>query len=663
MDLNEYPLHLTSTELDHELVIRGIGKLANNRIKTATLRDLLRMEEAGSREKPLWNGDFDECAEIVTCRHIVDDITAKAEEAADSHSLAELARCKSRLMHVQGRLERLRPIDVELVRNVYVLRDDVVFALTRVCEHLTAPTKKTVREKNVVEGEVGLMPRGLSSSSVKGGQTRVDDHALGRAFSLLELGDDREEEGAVGGHLCEGGGEALSDVEFISSNERRDFRKFARNQGSMYPNTNIGKNIRRTATHANNGQEEQMFNVEHPMGAPHKEQVQNQFRVPDDRAQHAGVHTQQYPAEVRNSSTQSIAHNYPRNNAVRVGAASDRAVCTNDLGRRVFSEDMGVRNVLRSREEVERVHNDGIHNIQNNNFGHSGTEFGRPRQIGNMFRRHTQFDVRNNVRKSVPINQWKIQFSGDGVGLHLYDFLSQVALFQRSESVADEEMVFSVIHLLSGRARLWFLSVCDTFVDWADVVHALKREFLPANYDYLLFNDITNRQQRDNESFGSYITHMQALFKCLSVQLDESHKLFIVQKNLLPRYALAIAPLELRNLAELSDACRRIDNACATTNRNTYSMPFSQSGEGIFAMQQNHVAPQQQRSYDESRNGGKCWNCQLTGHSHRECTQQRTGVFCYKCGARGVITNRCPKCSGNGRANPEVNAPRDSTVN
>lgn len=259
---------------------------------------------------------------------------------------------------------------------------------------------------------------------------------------------------------------------------------------------------------------------------------------------------------------------------------------------------------------------------------------------------------RSNHRKTVPVNQWRFGFSGDGSGLHLYDFLSQVELYQRSEGIEDEEMVYSIIHLLSGRARLWYMSVCDQYHTWNQVVRAMKKEFLPANYDFHLINDINNRSQKKEESFAEFITHMKALFRCLAIPIDEDYKLFVVQKNLLPKYALAIAPLHLNSLEELCEACRRIDNATAMTNRMVFSMPFERPlRSDVYAMQQ--ATQPSNSSYESSQNFGyrgqthKCWNCASTGHSHRECPRPRSGVFCYKCGARNVVTSRCQRCSGN----------------
>lgn len=56
----------------------------------------------------------------------------------------------------------------------------------------------------------------------------------------------------------------------------------------------------------------------------------------------------------------------------------------------------------------------------------------------------------SRLRRSIPVHQWRIEFSGEGRGPHLYDFLFQLCLHHRSEHVSDREMLVSVAHLLSG---------------------------------------------------------------------------------------------------------------------------------------------------------------------------------------------------------------------
>lgn len=106
--------------------------------------------------------------------------------------------------------------------------------------------------------------------------------------------------------------------------------------------------------------------------------------------------------------------------------------------------------------------------------------------------------------KSVPINQWQVSFNGEGRGMHLFDFLSQVRMYQRSEMVTDEELLRAMTHLLTGRAKRWYESIYESIGSWNELVEALKREYLPRNYPFTLINDMSNRRQRVNETFGEY---------------------------------------------------------------------------------------------------------------------------------------------------------------
>lgn len=300
-------------------------------------------------------------------------------------------------------------------------------------------------------------------------------------------------------------------------------------------------------------------------------------------------------------------------------------------------------------------------------------------------------------RKYVPINQWPIRFSGDNRGMNLLEFLASLSMFQESERVSDTEMKVSVYHLLYGRARLWYHSIHDYLHSWQEVVLEMKKEFLPANYNYLLFCDILGRTQKSNETFGEYITHMQALFKCLEIPIAGSHKLFIVQRNLLPKYATSIAPLEIESLQHLIDACRRIDNAVSTSNRGFTSLPFQQYSQfsrqrsfsnnnnnhhqyNVNEVEEKWDAPEvnaMRRGDNNNRflnrrseatnilpnnnESQRCWNCNQNGHRFKDCRNSRNGVFCYRCGARDVVVNNCRKCAENqkqssGNAGPSQNS-------
>lgn len=308
----------------------------------------------------------------------------------------------------------------------------------------------------------------------------------------------------------------------------------------------------------------------------------------------------------------------------------------------------------------------------------------------------------DRFRKTVPVHQWRVTFSGDGKGMHLYDFFSRVALYQRSERIDDDDLLSSVFHLLSGRASYWYEAEGDQFCTWEDFKAGMKQEFLPPNYDYSLLSDISNRTQKSNESFSEYMMHMQSLFRCLAIELSEDHKLFIVKKNLLPKYAIGIAPMQFNSLAELSNVCRRMDSVYKQTQQqipfqdsNRFARPYDNKQRTINQLEAendnndvdssdrfvcdlhkprslsninerdnqpstSHRSKSKPLPSDESK--VTCYNCSQTGHTFSECSQPRKGKFCFRCGKPDVTCPTCPKCLGNEKSSPTIVAAKGSTA-
>lgn len=258
--------------------------------------------------------------------------------------------------------------------------------------------------------------------------------------------------------------------------------------------------------------------------------------------------------------------------------------------------------------------------------------------------------------KSVPVNHWKVYFSGDGQGLHLFDFLSQVRMLQRSERIPDRELLPMMVHLFTGRAKNWYGRWSDTIHTWNDLEDALKAEFLPENYSFIMLEKITSRKQKAGESIGEFLALMQSQFMWLGIPIDDLHKVFIVRNNLLPKYAQSIAAFEIRNLAELAQVCRRVESATQSVSMNlpfespNYSRCTAPRTKNVNEVEQEEVQPECSGEVCTIGKFGqvKCYNCQKNGHVFRTCMKPREGVFCYGCGGKNVTTKTCVKCAGNG---------------
>lgn len=294
-------------------------------------------------------------------------------------------------------------------------------------------------------------------------------------------------------------------------------------------------------------------------------------------------------------------------------------------------------------------------------------------------------------KKTIPINQWNIKFSGDDSGLSLSEFLGEVELFAESEQFSPCELFSSAVHLFSGFARKWFKANYSQLFSWEELVRALKQEFQPEYYDYLLLAEIDSRLQGKEENFASFYSEMVILFGKLNTPLSEQHKLFLLKKNMVKTYAMAIATMDIVSVRQLSVVCKRLDSTRRIQDQQqhisvsnsgrfvepAYRTPVSQYYKKPFRPQVNAVEEANGDSDEEvcefRRNPQKprynnaprvennhmdlsqypCFNCNKSGHFWRECPSER-GRFCFVCGLKDVTILSCPRCRVNQSKEPTV---------
>lgn len=175
---------------------------------------------------------------------------------------------------------------------------------------------------------------------------------------------------------------------------------------------------------------------------------------------------------------------------------------------------------------------------------------------------------------------------------------------------------------------------------------------------------------------------------------------------MLQKYAIATSAVEIVSLAQLSNVCRRVDQAYSRSSlslpgssnlsrpstRPTYNRTrevheveqipaelesFSRlsvhgqniepSGCGAVAIESevcevgqrnardvrpNNVREVRERREQEPRRS--CFNCRKDGHIFSECGIPRTENFCYRCGSRDFVAFKCNECAKNAKADSQT---------
>lgn len=322
-----------------------------------------------------------------------------------------------------------------------------------------------------------------------------------------------------------------------------------------------------------------------------------------------------------------------------------------------------------------------------------------------------------NVR-FIPVNKWKISFSGnansDGRDSSIHEFLAQVEMFRRSEGVSERDLVRQAIHLLRGPALAWYETVYYTIYTWADFVVALKRKFLPDNYSYVLLAEIESRRQSQKEPVGLYISEMERKFRALPNPMPESHRVYIIRKNLLPVYRDALAPWPVRDVVHLEELCKRIEctviapstsahmsganvrthherryrsnvAAAAAAARDSsesasddgHDSDCSEASVDAVAARMNRTAnkargnphrskrpsDERDRASDAYKERMTCYNCDEKGHYWRDCEKPRERKFCFGCGKRDAMIDdghECPYAKNSTKGSRSPAEPKSS---
>jgi hypothetical protein len=297
--------------------------------------------------------------------------------------------------------------------------------------------------------------------------------------------------------------------------------------------------------------------------------------------------------------------------------------------------------------------------------------------------------------KSLPVSKWGLTFSGEGKTANLQDFLTRVKVLAKAENCNDEELRRSAYHLLSGTAREWYVAFGEDFDSWNELVAELKLYFLAPNNDTQVRRYIDSRRQKRFEPFLTYLADMEQNFKKLSYQVPEAEKTQTIKDNLNSFFAEKLVLLDIRTMEVLKKCCRRIEalnviqRPEAVANARRFE-PQRRVAELEFEGEE-ELQPKETPKFETeevcairgqpsklatkpqtktlgcqtdsgtttstpTNPGMKCYNCQNYGHHHNSCSEPRTRLFCFGCGAPDTAKPSCPNCSGNHQRGAEGGA-------
>lgn len=264
--------------------------------------------------------------------------------------------------------------------------------------------------------------------------------------------------------------------------------------------------------------------------------------------------------------------------------------------------------------------------------------------------------------KPVPVNLWKLKFSGSTKGFSVHGFLERAEELRIARNVSKEQLFRSAVDLFEDKALIWYRANRQSFRDWEDLVTKLKQAFLSPDFDDKLFEEIRKRTQGKNENISLYAAVMSSLFSRLSVNVPEETKLKILLKNIAPFYQSQLALTHIKSVSELVSLCQRLEDRKQAIEQyvppprhfSTFEPELAYidtaSVSSIDNINRSASATSTLKSFpSKSLQSRSCWNCGQVGHQAKACTAERR-MYCYKCKNPGVTVRTCKVCNpGNGK--------------
>lgn len=253
----------------------------------------------------------------------------------------------------------------------------------------------------------------------------------------------------------------------------------------------------------------------------------------------------------------------------------------------------------------------------------------------------------NPAVKPILPAKWDCKFSGDKKGMSLNAFLERIDELRLARHVAKETLLESGVDLFSGRAYQFYLAYRGQVSSWDEFVVLLKEEYLSANYNENLFEELKKRTQGTDESIGVYIAVMLGYFNRLSCEVSEETKLKILTRNLAPFYQSRLSMVEINTIEELRKFGKKLEavkesiDSYVPPSRKFSTLEPDMAYVGIETQVDSCQATTS--SQGDQPKTVVCFRCNKPGHYAAGCPS-RSAKFCYRCKREGFTVRTCPQC-------------------
>lgn len=565
------PEHLEKDEIEHELNIRGMPPQVT-RLRARNLRERFLMEMRKEVEAPVDCLNPDLSLELTIVDGKLKQLDYVMVNSADSNCFKSMEVLSTRLYHLYGRLLRIRSEDQRIIKHQGLLKKKLCSYIEVV--HLA------------LEGKV-VMKDQLKSLNLSAISTSTVDEA--RAVTPIPAS-------------------SFHPGAKITSQQGRDLLTIPESLAHINVSSILRRPTRDTSPPRSTAGEDLSARIDALELNGDSDDEISEILLNNIRAKKTGAVPKKVVSPVSNfqnyRTTGYTANLVPRANLDEAFFPRKTRRDPNEWRKEVFVDDT-IRIVPKPVTPMP---------------------VNRPYPILAEVPLPEAFDTeeRRRFRNRNPILNWQLVFTGvQGKGLSISDFLTQVHLMARADSVSERELFLSAIHLFAGSARNWYVAFEKYYDNWQQLVNALKEQFLPHDSDLCLLREAESRKQRPDEAFVLYLSSMMNLFDHLQVQLPETRKLSIVMRNMLPYLRQALALTDVLDFNTLVRLCRKLESIRSTTVSHSISEITTESS---------------------SHGEAFCHNCQETGHLFSECKHPKIRVFCYRCGELGQLATTCTKC-------------------